>query len=650
MNSRLLTVAIVTGSQPRWVTFLLAMFESARHPDMIFLALFVFRYLRLVVHMISFWFLYKPTNRRANGQYTEEDVSVIIPTVDPSNPDFASTLASVLENQPLKVLIVTVEGEGRVQTAQKMADNLQDHYPNVVIHVSATRVASKRAQVAHAIPLVTTALTVLCDDHVWWPSKNFLRTAAAPFEDSYVGGVGTNKRVVRNKTGFGWTSFFNILGALYLERHNFEIRATNAVDGGVFVISGRTAVYRTDILQHQKFLRGFVNERFFFGKFGPLNADDDNFICRWLVTNGWTVKIQYGEDARIETTLGEWPKFPSQCLRWSRTTWRSNTASLLTDRTVWRRQPWCVYAVYLTSLVNFALFYDGALLYTLTRTSFYQTNTNLLLALGGWIFLTKMVKTLPYFLRQPADLIYLPGCLAFCYLHGFIKLYAMLTFWVTAWGGRDLDSINRHAAADDDDDDDDNDEDDDSDTGSYDSSYYTASDGGGVSDDDDSSSSSSSSSHHICTCGDCGRDDSSETDDLSSPTLLQRYNEQLNSPFVAARQLPSTVSTPWGPVTATKLYFKSANLRADLRPGLAKNIARAALANRKYRLTRPASPVVESFEPRINMPPRSMSTPQASPSPAKEHYTAAEWVRAEECRRLHQTHGRVTRSAAACAL
>ncbi len=37
----------------------------------------------------------------------------------------------------------------------------------------------------------------------------------------------------------------------------------------MFVVSGRTAVYRTDILQDPTFLRGFTDEKFFFGKFGP---------------------------------------------------------------------------------------------------------------------------------------------------------------------------------------------------------------------------------------------------------------------------------------------------------------------------------------------------------------------------------------------
>ena len=127
----------------------------------------------------------------------------------------------------------------------------------------------------------------------------------------------------------------------------------------------------------------------------------------------------------------------SQVLRWNRTTVRSNAASLLTDRTVWKTQAWCVYAVYITSFVNFALFYDAALLYTFTK-SLFSSRTRLLY-LASWVLSSKLFKLIPHFWRHPADLIYLPGYYIFAYAHSFIKLYAFLTFWNTTWGGRNLD-------------------------------------------------------------------------------------------------------------------------------------------------------------------------------------------------------------------
>lgn len=285
-----------------------------------------------------------------------------------------------------------------------------------------------------------TPVTVLCDDHVFWP-EHFLSYILAPFENRHVGSVGTCKRVRRINQGFSFADYWNFIGALYLERHNFEIAATNNLDGGVFVLSGRTSAHRTEIIQTQSFIDSFTTEKFFFEIFGPLNADDDNFITRWVVNRGWRIAIQYSPGARIETTLGEYPKFLAQCLRWARTTWRSNCTSLFHDGTVWYTQPWCIYAVYLTSFLNFALFYDSALFYSLWLALDHSSNKPIgvktaMIALATWIFCSKLVKPFPHFWRNPGDLIYLPGYIFFGYFHSLIKLYAMLTFYNTSWGGR----------------------------------------------------------------------------------------------------------------------------------------------------------------------------------------------------------------------
>ena len=174
---------------------------------------------------------------------------------------------------------------------------------------------------------------------------------------------------------------------------------------------------------------------------GWLIMCSDNFITRWMVNHGWKIKIQYSDEARILTTLGTYPKFLLQCLRWSRTTWRSNVVSLFSEGTVWRAQPWSVYAIYLTSFVNFALFYDTALFYTMWRSRACPLiqrigPTFAIIYLGLWILGSKLVKPFPHFWRNPGDLVYLPGYIVFGYFHSFIKLYALLTFGVTTWGTR----------------------------------------------------------------------------------------------------------------------------------------------------------------------------------------------------------------------
>lgn len=198
-----------------------------------------------------------------------------------------------------------------------------------VLHVDK---ANKRLQVCEALKgeLVQTRLTIMADDDVEWPST-LMPWLLAPFEDPKIGGVGTCQRVKRIRSGPLSTRIWNWLGAAYIERRNFEISATHSMDGGTSCMSGRTGAYRSEILKSHDFLSGFQTERW--GKY-ILNADDDNFVTRWLVAFQWKTWIQYEPACEIETTLENSPKFLYQCSRWARSNWRSNWTSLVRERHV----------------------------------------------------------------------------------------------------------------------------------------------------------------------------------------------------------------------------------------------------------------------------------------------------------------------------
>jgi hypothetical protein len=192
-------------------------------------------------------------------------------------------------------------------------------------------IANKRIQVCEAIPKVKTSIIIMADDDVTWPST-ILPWLLAPFENAKMGGVGPCQRVKRLQTGTIVEFCYNWLGAAYIERRNFEISATHGIDGGTSCMSGRTCAFRSEILQSPLFLDGFKTERW--GQY-QLNADDDNFVTRWLVSNHWKTWIQYNRECQIETTLENNIKFLYQCSRWARSNWRSNYTSLVTERHVW---------------------------------------------------------------------------------------------------------------------------------------------------------------------------------------------------------------------------------------------------------------------------------------------------------------------------
>ncbi|KAL4930358.1 uncharacterized protein BDV17DRAFT_289970 [Aspergillus undulatus] len=328
---------------------------------------FIFRYLRLIVHLISFTLLYRPTPVPRNPTIRPKDVTVISPTLDLSNPTFEECLTSCLINEPAVIIIAPAD-------------------------TAMTGDEAHRRAIAHALQYVNTEITVLLQDSVFWPSPRFLPTLLAPFEEHTVGSVGTNRRVRRTKTGLSMMSFWNMLGALDTESSNFDVRATNAIDGGVAVVSDATSAHRSTILTDRSFVRKFTNERSFLGMIGPSNSNDaETFITRWNMKHGYKVKIQHSSDA----------------------------------------SPWSVYSVYISSIVEFALFYDGALIMSLLNSQVVKWDPNTITYLLRWILISKVVELIPYLLREPRDLLMLPGYFGFRYLHSFIKLYVLLTFWKT---------------------------------------------------------------------------------------------------------------------------------------------------------------------------------------------------------------------------
>lgn len=243
-------------------------------------------------------------------------------------------MESILACQPAKLILVTTynkyEALGRVASTLRVPKC----DPPIEIEVLHVDKANKRLQVCKALEddHVRTPITVMADDDVEWPST-LMPWLLAPFEDDRIGGVGTCQRVKRIHEGDIRTRIWNWLGAAYIERRNFEISATHNIDGGTSCMSGRTGAYRTEILKSYDFLDNFKNERW--GRY-ILNADDDNFVTRWLVAHQWKTWIQYEPECEIETTLENSYKFLYQCSRWARSNWRSNWTSLFVERHVWR--------------------------------------------------------------------------------------------------------------------------------------------------------------------------------------------------------------------------------------------------------------------------------------------------------------------------
>ena len=214
-----------------------------------------------------------------------------------------------------------------VDASAKRTLNMAAAMNSKKIRVLSVAKANKRSQMCEAIPQVQTDITIFADDDVIWP-RTLLPWILAPFQDGKVGGVGTSQRLMRPEKPTLWS----FLGSLYLERRNFDCSACLHIDGGLPCLSGRTVAYRTCILQDEAFTFGFTHEQW--GTY-QLNADDDNFITRWMFTHGWKIAMQYHKAAEVQTTLENGPKYLKQCLRWVRSNWRSNITSMFVEKHYW---------------------------------------------------------------------------------------------------------------------------------------------------------------------------------------------------------------------------------------------------------------------------------------------------------------------------
>lgn len=288
----------------------------------------IHRYLRLLAHSVSHR-VYKSKPIPAKPTFTSKDVTVVIPTIHNAFEELRPSLESILACQPAELILVTTHDK------RKGLEALASSLSLTSVRVLASPIANKRIQVCEALPKVRTPITIMADDDVTWPST-LMPWILAPFEDPKIGGVGTCQRVRRERSGAWSVRIWNWLGAAYIERRNFEISATHNMDGGTSCMSGRTGAYRSEILSSHDFLDGFKNEKW---RKWILNADDDNFVTRWLVNHQWKTWIQYEPECEIETTLENSHKFLYQCSRWARSNWRSNWTSLVRERYVWKWVP-----------------------------------------------------------------------------------------------------------------------------------------------------------------------------------------------------------------------------------------------------------------------------------------------------------------------
>ncbi len=395
-----------------------------------FLALFLFRYVRVIISIYGNA-KYRATPIPDNPSYDASNVTVVIATAGILSDNLHSVVHSILRH-PIRKFVLATAGNA----AKGQRESFQVLFKDPRIDFIHCDEVNRRKQIALAMEKVKTSLVLIQDDRTSWPARpTLLPSLLAPFEDPKTGAVTASIDARNHNHLISCVGFWNFIGMNYLSRAYEEMRGTFTVEGAIITLAGRFGIFRSSIYGSPRFLKQYLNEYIFFGRVGPLNADDDKFHTRWLVNHGWKIKLQAGPEHTLMTELGVWPKYHEQALRWMRTTWRSNPRQLLNWRS-WVENPYTTYYLFLW-FFRFSFFHELGMFYCLRealkeagKPEYFGPAAGLLLC---WIVGLRLFRVWPQIRKSPKMIVYFPAYLVFVYYCSLLKVWALLTCWDAGW-------------------------------------------------------------------------------------------------------------------------------------------------------------------------------------------------------------------------
>jgi cellulose synthase/poly-beta-1,6-N-acetylglucosamine synthase-like glycosyltransferase len=284
-----------------------------------------------------------------------------------------------------------------------------------------TDVPGKRDALRRGWEAATCPLVALVDsDTVWAP--DVAHRVCEPFADPAVGGVGTRQNVAGART------VWQHLNDMYLDYRYFdEIASQTVVGRAVSCLSGRTAVYRRELLLH--IADDFMDESFL-GV--PCMSGDDKRLTTLTLEAGYLTVLQ--RSARVWSTFpADGRSFFRQRLRWSRNTWRSDLRAL-GSRWAWRH-PFLCFSMVDKAVSSFTLLLSPVFMtLALLRQDWAVAG---ILAL--WWLVSRSAKMLPHLERRPLHLLTMMApFIAVSFAMAAVKIYALATIRKQRWLTRDV--------------------------------------------------------------------------------------------------------------------------------------------------------------------------------------------------------------------
>jgi hyaluronan synthase len=354
--------------------------------------------------------LYRPVSNSHR-----EPISVVVPVYQEDPEIFAYAIESWLANGVDEVILV-------IDSSDRTCQEIATRYPVTVI---ITDTPGKRDALRRGWEAASTPLVALVDSDVIW-AHDVAAQVCMPFADPVVGGVSTRQNVYNPK------GFLQRVNDMYLDYRYFdENAAQTALGRAISCISGRTAVYRRDLLLE-------ISDEFFAETFMgvPCMSGDDKCLTSLLLKRGHRTVLQ--RSARVWSTFpGKLKTFLRQRLRWARNTWRSDIRALFLERWAWR-YPFLAYTMLDKAVGSFTLL-AAPIFMTL---AIVRQDWTFVLLLSAWWWISRSIKMLPHLRRRPLSIFLIPPFVLLSFAMAILKLTALATIRKQRWLTRQVAVVN----------------------------------------------------------------------------------------------------------------------------------------------------------------------------------------------------------------
>ena len=345
--------------------------------------------------------------------------TIVTPVYNEDPLLFRVAIESWIANRPDRIIAV-------VDVTDVACMEIARSYPE--IDVIPIDIPGKRPALAAGVDAARTDIVVLVDSDVIW-EPDVLRKIKMPFADPQIGGVGTRQHMY--PTNGERATVWERIADIYLDiRYADEVPATTRWGRAVSCLSGRTAAYRTRLLQSMR--EAFLNETFL----GTLcmSGDDKRYTCL-ILQRGYQTWNQL--NARIYSTFKPtFGGFVDQRIRWSRNSFRSDLRALW-QGWVWRH-PYLAVMLIDKTVAPFTLLLGPIVLVVSLAVGHWRLAVALLI----WWFVSRTFKIIPHLRRRPADLLIMPLYIAITYYMSLVKTYALCTLTQHKWLTRAVAVVN----------------------------------------------------------------------------------------------------------------------------------------------------------------------------------------------------------------